>query len=259
VYQLERERENETCGHWYVKDCNSFTTDSFIHRLGKAIRRRCFKNIDVKKLPVEWYGNRTSWMTSRIFTEWLTNLDMAMRKQKRHILLFLDNAPVHPTDIQLENIKLNFFPPNTTAKIQPLDQGVIRAFKAHYRRYLVKHVIASVTAAMTADDINITALDAVHWIDTAWQAVTESTIRNTFRSAGFEMPLSFDGLNQSQNDSVNEQQPRDDKPIEDLDRVLKHLFIGGKLISAVDFVVRSLVGTSLAYLDNSSVSILDFR
>ncbi|CAF0968560.1 unnamed protein product [Rotaria magnacalcarata] len=87
-----------------------------------------------------------------------------MQKQKRHILLFLENAPVHPPDVQLENIKLKFFPPNTTAKIQPMDQRVIRAFKAYYRRHLVKHIITSADIAVMADDINIIALDVVYWI-----------------------------------------------------------------------------------------------
>ncbi|CAF4210512.1 unnamed protein product [Rotaria magnacalcarata] len=135
--------------------------------IGKYAKPRCFKNIDMKKLPVQWFSNRTAWMNSKIFTEWLQDLDVSMRKQRRHVLMFLDNAPVHPQDIQLENIKLKFFPPNTTAVIQPMDQGIIRAFKAHYRRYLVKHTIANATVAMTADDINVTALDAVYWIDAA--------------------------------------------------------------------------------------------
>ncbi|CAF5035948.1 unnamed protein product, partial [Rotaria sp. Silwood1] len=79
-------------------------------------------------------------------------------KQKRHILLFLDNTPVHPQDVQLENIKLKCFPANTTARIQPLDQGIIRAFKAYYGRNLVKHIIVSGGVAVTTDDINIIAL-----------------------------------------------------------------------------------------------------
>ncbi|CAF1288191.1 unnamed protein product [Adineta ricciae] len=77
-------------------------------------------------------------------SKWLEDLDTSMRKQKRHILLFLDNVPVHPQDIQLENIKLKFCPPNSTAKIQPLDQGIIRAFKAYYRRFLVKHIYKAI-------------------------------------------------------------------------------------------------------------------
>ncbi|CAF4930887.1 unnamed protein product, partial [Rotaria sp. Silwood2] len=138
----------------------------------------------------------------------------------------LDNAPVHPQDIQLENIKLKFSPPNTTAIIQPMDQGIIRAFKAHYRRYLVKHIIANATVATTADDISVTALHAVYWIDAAWGAVTEVSIRNTFRSAGFEKLPIIEGIDGFPiNLGVNGDMSMDNKPIEELDRVLKHLMI----------------------------------
>jgi len=178
-------------------------------------------------------------MNSKIFTEWLEGLDLFMKKKKRHILLFLDNAPVHPPDVDLQNIKLKFFPANTTALIQPLDQGIIRTFKAYYRRFLVKHVIASSTVAMTADDIKVTALDAVHCIDSAWNAVTETTIRNTFRAAGFE-ERAVPGESETVmiNPSAHEDITIDDKAVEKLDQVLKHLTIGGKTISASDYIVR---------------------
>ncbi|CAF2055852.1 unnamed protein product [Rotaria magnacalcarata] len=206
--------------------------------IGKYARPRCFKNIDMKHLPVQWCSNRSAWMNSKVFTEWLENLDVCMRKQKRHILTFLDNALVHPLDIQLENIKLKYFPPNTTAIIQPLDQGIIKAFKTHYRRYLVKHIIAKATVATTADDINVTALDAVHWIDAAWSAVTEVSIKNIFRSAGFERHTLIDRVDMVSLDSnVAGDVLIDNKPIEELDRVLKHLMIGGKTISADDYII----------------------
>jgi hypothetical protein len=60
-------------------------------------------------------------MSSVIFSKWLYDFDIMMQKQNRKILLFLDNAPVHPPDIQLNNITLKFFPVNTNAKVQPLD------------------------------------------------------------------------------------------------------------------------------------------
>ena len=69
-------------------------------------------------------------MNSWIFTSWLHEFDGIIEKQNRKILLFLDNAPVHPHDAQLKTITLKFFPSNTTARIQPLDQGVISTFKA---------------------------------------------------------------------------------------------------------------------------------
>jgi hypothetical protein len=245
-------------GKLIFMNSNSTTGLFFIHAVGKYAKPRCFKNIDMKKLPVYWYSNKSAWMNTKIFIEWIHGLDLSMRKQKRHVLLFLDNAPVHPPDIELENIKLKFFPPNTTAKIQPLDQGIIRAFKAHYRRYLVKHIIASATAAITADDINITALDAVLWIDSAWAAVTEETIRNTFGSAGFERLDVIDGVGVSSiSTTTNEHFSTEDKPIEDLDWVLKHLTIGGKSMSAYDYTVRFETTFLIAYSDNSLLFISD--
>ncbi|CAF4913662.1 unnamed protein product, partial [Rotaria sp. Silwood1] len=205
--------------------------------IGKAARPRCFKNIDMTKLPVTWHSNRTAWMNSKIFTEWLYDLDLMMQKQKRNILLFLDNAPVHSPDVKLQNVALKFFPANSTAQIQPLDQGIIRTFKAYYRRYLVKHIIANANAAHTADDVKITALDAICWIDQSWTSITEATIRNTFKVAGFEMPVVLDDsasvtLKLDTTDVV----VNENKCIEDLDQVLKHISIGGTVMSANDFV-----------------------
>ncbi|CAF1177590.1 unnamed protein product [Rotaria magnacalcarata] len=126
---------------------------------------------------------------------------------------------------------------NATSKIQPMDQGIIRAFKAYYRRHLVKHIIASASTAMTADDVNVTALDAVYWIQSAWETVTDTTIKNTFKAAGFERSTISDGLNVAQISSIiGEDNSTADKSIAELDRVLKHLTVGGKSMSAYDYV-----------------------
>jgi hypothetical protein len=190
------------------------------------------------KLPVTWHSNRTAWMNSKIFTEWLYALDKIMQKQKRMILLFLDNAPVHPPDVKLQNVILKFFPANSTAQIQPLDQGIIRTFKAYYRRYLVKHIIANANAAQTADDVNITALDAICWIDQSWRSITEATIRNTLKVAGFEMPVVLDdSTSVTPILDITDVVVNENKCIEDLDKVLKHISIDGTIMSAIDFVV----------------------
>ena len=159
------------------------------------------------------------------------------------------NAPVHPQDIQLENIKLQFSPPNTTAVIQPMDWSIIRTFKAYYRRFLVKHIITDATVAMTAEGTNITALDAVHWIEAAWNTITETSIRNIFRSAGFEKSSTVDS-------NTNGDILVDNKAFEELNRVLKHLTIGGKSISAYDYIVRSETEFSIEY---SNVSLFYLR
>ena len=50
------------------------------------------------------------------------------------ILMVLDNAPAHPHVLQdlHYNIKFVFLPPNTVSLLQPMDQGVIQMFRAHY-------------------------------------------------------------------------------------------------------------------------------
>ncbi|CAF3386193.1 unnamed protein product [Rotaria sp. Silwood2] len=67
--------------------------------IGKSYRPRCFKNLNIGDLPVTWKANRTSWMNAKLFSEWLIELDKKMKKCSRMILLFLDNAPVHPIDV----------------------------------------------------------------------------------------------------------------------------------------------------------------
>ena len=50
------------------------------------------------------------------------------------ILMVLDTAPAHPQvlpDLH-SDIKFVFLPPNITSLLQPMDQGVIKMFKAHF-------------------------------------------------------------------------------------------------------------------------------
>jgi hypothetical protein len=68
-----------------------------------------------------------------IMIEWLNVLNQKMKNLNRKIIIFLDNATCQP-DIKLTNIQLSFLPPNTGSICQPLDLGVIKAFKAQYRK-----------------------------------------------------------------------------------------------------------------------------
>ena len=83
-------------------------------------------NIKPKSLPVMWRSNGNTWTTTTLFTEWLYLINKIMKASNRNILLFIDNAPSHP-DLKLSNIQLKYFPPNMTADIQFLDQGIIHA------------------------------------------------------------------------------------------------------------------------------------
>jgi hypothetical protein len=87
--------------------------------------------------------------------------------------------------------------------------------------------------AQSADDISVNALDTIYWIDSSWRSVTETTIRNTFRSAGFVHPNSALVMN---DDPDEDEEKDDDDVLNQLDSLLKHVSIGGREMSASDFV-----------------------
>lgn len=104
----------------------------------------------------------------------------------------------------------------------------------------MKHVISRCAIATSSDEIFITVLDAVHWINDAWYSVTQSTITNTFKSAGFIYPNNQvptkDVINSD--DDCNNPILIDDMStsLRVLDTLLGHIHIGGKSLSANEFV-----------------------
>jgi len=150
--------------------------------IGKAKNPRCFKN--VKNLPCKYDSNKNAWMTGNIFLEFLRDLNSRMIREKRNVLLFIDRCPAHPTDLpNLSNIKVIFFPPNCTSKLQPLDLGIIRCMKVSYRKAIVRRAILALELKKSFEQISV--LDAIHKVCTAWGEVTTNTIVNCFQKAGF--------------------------------------------------------------------------
>ncbi|XP_060855612.1 jerky protein homolog-like [Metopolophium dirhodum] len=58
-------------------------------------------------------------------------------------VLFIDNAPCHPSENELRDceIYVKLLPPNMTALIQPMDQGVIETTKRLYRKKLIMFLL----------------------------------------------------------------------------------------------------------------------
>lgn len=147
--------------------------------IGNSQKPRCFKN--VKKLPVNYKANRKSWMTADLFEEELRQWDSDLLTTKRKIVLLIDNCTAHPHLKNLRCIKLVFLPPSTTSVLQPMDQGVIRSLKAHYRKQLVLRILESYEKG---SEYNVSILEAIVLLEKSWRRVTAATIRNCFRHAG---------------------------------------------------------------------------
>ena len=78
-------------------------------------------------------------MQTDIIEKVLEKLNYIMKLENRDVLLFLDNAPVHPGNLvrKYSNIKIVFLPKNTTSPLQPLDAGIIKNFKVKYREKVI--------------------------------------------------------------------------------------------------------------------------
>ncbi|XP_033730921.1 tigger transposable element-derived protein 4-like [Pecten maximus] len=148
--------------------------------IGKSIKPRCFKN--VSSLPTEYTANKKAWMTSDIFTDWIRKSDRKFARHRR-IVMVIDNCPAHPVIKDLRAIKLIFLPPNTTSNTQPMDQGVIKNLKVHYRKRLLLRHVKAINRSQVPE---ISVLDAMKLLSLAWGCVTETTIRNYFHHAGFK-------------------------------------------------------------------------
>ena len=64
-----------------------------------------------------------------LFEEWIRELNSKFEREGRKTVPIVDNCPAHPRVKDLKAINLVFLPPSTTSKMQPMDQGVIRALK----------------------------------------------------------------------------------------------------------------------------------
>lgn len=122
-----------------------------------------------------------------IFKGYLTRLNTKMQAIDRKILMFLDNCPAHPKGLSFSNIELEYLPKNTTSVLQPMDQGIIRSFKCHYRKRLIRHVLLQIQESdLIASNVEIDVMQAMRWSLSAWDSVTKTTVFNCFKKAGFK-------------------------------------------------------------------------
>ena len=158
----------------------------------KSKKPRCFKKaIAQDRLSkVMYFDDKKSWMQVEIMENILEDLNRQMINQKRKVILFLDNATVHPPSLidKYSNIKIVFLPKNTTSRLQPLDAGIIQSFKCNYRKKLMRFVIARIKDDFLASEIakQVDVLQAIEWVAKAWDEVTTKTIRNCFSKCGFD-------------------------------------------------------------------------
>lgn len=107
-----------------------------------------------------------------------------MKDADRRILLLLDNAPVHIIpDEPLSNVRVLKLPPNTTAAIQPMDQGVIASLKRGVMNLRTETAVEQLLDNFE-EPHSVTLIDAIEWCQTSWDNVSASTIKNCWKHGG---------------------------------------------------------------------------
>ncbi|XP_042911244.1 tigger transposable element-derived protein 6 [Parasteatoda tepidariorum] len=174
--------------------------------VGKSRKPRCFKN--VRSFPTNYEANKKAWITKALFEDFLQKLNKKMKFQNRKIILFIDQCSAHP-DLQLSNVRVEFFPANCTSKLQPCDLGIIRSFKVFYRKQLVRKAVAELENGNLNDacKLKLSVLEAMHFISAAWRSVTQKCISHCFEESGIvasNEPLTDAGLDRLDSENDNE-------------------------------------------------------
>ena len=129
---------------------------------------KCFYNFD------EWFHNN--------FVSCVKHFCVANNIEYK-IILLLDNAPSYPLTETLTSADRKattcFLQPNCTSVLQPMDQGILEAFKRHYKKQLLRHVILENESYMlTVPEIvkKLTIKDGVYWSAQAWEEATSTSL-----------------------------------------------------------------------------------
>ena len=160
---------------------NASGNEMHLQVIGSAMRPRAFGRSmkPYETYHIDYYANKTSWMRSDIFVDVLEKFSLRVaRRTKKNVLLIMDNFSAHRIDekrikkltfcgglcgYQFKNLICLFLPPNVTSVIQPLDQGIIAAFKAHYRRHHIQFLIDQLKNGAAEKDVKVNMLQVLQW------------------------------------------------------------------------------------------------
>jgi len=167
--------------------CNYDGTERLpLWAIGKAARPHALRRVNIEALGMVWKSNTKAWMTTVIMREWLQSF-YDWIGTSRSVVLLLDNFSAHAKGLDSlpppPNIKVQFLPPNSTSQYQPLDQGIIAAFKQSYRKQWIRFMVdcyGREQNPLTETNLNF----AVGWVSYAWfEGLSNQTIFNCFRKA----------------------------------------------------------------------------
>ncbi|CAI5964689.1 unnamed protein product [Closterium sp. NIES-65] len=203
-----------------------------------------------------WRHNAKGWMTSPLFTHFISQLNDAMYAEGRKIVVLLDNGSSHMLRSELalseivcgmqttcmSNVRLVFLSPNTAAFTQPIDQGIIATVKARYRQHWLRAFSAlwngyGATSAVARFRLNLR--DVLAWLSDAWTSVDARTIQRCWWRTGC-LPLSWSlELTHVHDDEPTPAVYPDIEPDDDVDDIgtlISWLALGNAAMTTAEYV-----------------------
>ena len=161
------------------------------HKLQPLVIGKSHQPTAFRKKPAGYYGlwyiqQKKARMDQYVFKTWIERLNSQMRREKRHIILWLDNFSGHKSSGTLSNVRIEFYRPNLTSYVQPCDQGIIANVKAIYRKQFLKRATLRFDSKLYDADkcFDLDLLEALRMIMKAWDMVTPLTVANCYRKSG---------------------------------------------------------------------------
>lgn len=161
--------------------------------IGRWARPMCFRaaGVRIENLNMTYHSNAASWMTTVIMIPWLRWFDQQVTGRK--VILLMDNFSAHTAaaelleaqgpEFGLKNTEIVFLPPNSTSKLQPLDQGMIGTFKLFYRRRWLRYMLEERRADRDPYK-TVNLLKAIRFLLRSWDEVLPSTVLHCWQHAG---------------------------------------------------------------------------
>ncbi|CAM9570371.1 unnamed protein product [Phaeothamnion confervicola] len=213
--------------------------------IGSAKNPRCFMR---RKPPALYFNQPKAWSDMVIFRRWYQEvfLPEILRRTNKPVILLMDDCTGHgELPVPRGQVTVATLPRNCTARHQPMDQGIIAAFKLRYRSALLAQRVAmletreQLRAAAAARRPKMPAgtmglaeghephmLDAIEFGMEAWAAVSEETIARCWLRAGILPPALQAEL--ADNHGKAARMPVLDPAFEQLGQMLRSLCIHGQ-------------------------------
>ena len=179
--------------------------------IGKSKNPRCLKNISREQLPVTYVNQKNALVNTSLFAEWF-HTSFVPNIQKKLVdmglelrgVLLLDNCSAHPNESELvskdDKVVAKFLPPNVTALIQPMDQGILVSIKHRYKRKILEELVFQDDEGMhildflkQIDMLKVATLIAVFWdeisprsLQLSWRKILPETTVEPEPSIGQE-------------------------------------------------------------------------